>query len=91
MPFLGDTRRLGIEGQRIEAGQIERARSATRRDLAGHSGRIGEGEPEDAAGEELAVAMGKLGGELGFANAAKASRGGDLTDRGSAAPFHCCC
>jgi hypothetical protein len=46
--------------------ELQRAGAATGGDLGVDAGWVGEGEPEGAAGNEWAVAMGELGGELGF-------------------------
>src|SRR4051812_30794589 len=51
----------------------------------GEGGGVGEAEQEHAAGEEPAVAVGELAGELGLADPAHAGHGGALADCGRAA------
>ena len=53
--------------------QLQRTRAATRGDLRIDAGGIGKGQPEHAASEELAIEVGDLNGQLGFAHPADAS------------------
>jgi hypothetical protein len=66
---------LQVEGTVVGA-QVEVAGSVTGGDLGVHAGCVGKAEPEDAASEEAAVAVGKLDGQLGLADAARAGGGG---------------
>lgn len=78
---------LQFEGAVVGA-QVEVAGSATGGDLGVYAGGVGKAEPEDA-GEVAAIAVGKLGGQLGFADAAPAGGGGGLhlADGDGFAPF----
>lgn len=63
------------------------ARLTAERDFVGNDGRVGEAEPEDAAAEVVAVAVGELDGQLGFTDAAQAGGRGDLADGQGLAAF----
>ena len=61
---------VGTKGQAAAAGG----------NLGGHGGRVGKGEPEDAAGKESTVAVGEGVGKRGLADAAEAGDGDGLAD-----------